>query len=103
MSADNKPSLTGCLATLAALPLLVTLRGYVLRDMWRWFVVPLGVPPISVLGAIGLSMMITLLTYQRVPDPDAQDPKGWAHKIILAVLSNLSTWGIGYFIAVVLA
>lgn len=34
--------------------------GFSLMMMWRWFAVPLGLPSIGVLQAIGIRMLVTL-------------------------------------------
>jgi hypothetical protein len=39
--------------------------GYVTSLLWLWFVVPLGVPAISVLQAAGLSILHSMLTGTR--------------------------------------
>ena len=40
------------------------LNGYVLSVVWGWFFVPvLNLPPISVLQAIGIAMVVSFLTY----------------------------------------
>lgn len=36
------------------------LRGFVLSILWAWFLVPLGVPPIGIAGAIGVTLMIDM-------------------------------------------
>lgn len=37
-------------------------RGYVLSIMWAWFLVPLGMTPISVSLAIGFALIVGFLT-----------------------------------------
>lgn len=46
---------------------LVILRGVVIKLLWTWFAVPLGIIPIGVLEAVGLSMLVGVLTFQIVP------------------------------------
>lgn len=42
---------------------LLVLRGYVLKSLWAWFIVPtFGGPAISVSVAIGISYIVGLLT-----------------------------------------
>lgn len=47
---------------LIALPLLavaaVMIDGYVVMNLWRWFLVPLSLPAISYLHAAGISMLV---------------------------------------------
>jgi hypothetical protein len=41
-------------------------RGYVLSVLWAWFMVPaFGLPALSVALAIGLSLIVGLVTHQR--------------------------------------
>ena len=42
--------------------------GYVASHMWLWFLVPLGLPPISIAHAAGLSVIYTLLRLRYKPD-----------------------------------
>lgn len=43
-------------------PVAVIWRGYVLSVLWAWFMVPLGMRPIGIALAIGLSLVASLLT-----------------------------------------
>lgn len=40
-----------------AIPLMLA-GGFVFRDMWTWFVVPLGMPAINLAHAIGLASIL---------------------------------------------
>lgn len=40
---------------------LIIWRGYVLSVLWRWFVVPLGVPTLGVAHAVGIATTVYLL------------------------------------------
>jgi hypothetical protein len=50
-------------ALLLAIVPVMLFRGFVLSVLWGWFVVRLGVPPIGIVNAIGLSFLISFLTY----------------------------------------
>lgn len=39
------------------------LEGFVLSNLWDWFIVPLGVRPISILHAIGICVLLDFITY----------------------------------------
>lgn len=39
------------------------LRGYVLATLWRWFVVPLGMPEIGKAHAYGIAALLVLITF----------------------------------------
>jgi hypothetical protein len=32
--------------------------GWAIATMWRWFIVPLGLPPLSIAHALGLSILL---------------------------------------------
>jgi len=41
--------------------LLIAIRGWCITKLWLWFVVPLGFPGLGILGAIGLTMTISVM------------------------------------------
>src|SRR5208337_3762677 len=49
----------GCLGLLYV-ALLIVVRGWCIAKLWLWFVVPLGIPAIGILGAIGLTATVTI-------------------------------------------
>lgn len=51
------------------------LRGFVVSVLWKWFVVPLGLPAISVPHGIGLSTLILFMTndYTYSEELDSSD------------------------------
>jgi hypothetical protein len=45
--------------------------GYVLSVLWGWFLVPLlGLPEITISGAIGIAIIVGYLTHQTQPTED---------------------------------
>lgn len=46
---------------LLTLPPCMILGGYVLKTLWGWFMVPLGVRPLGIAWAIGLILLSTKL------------------------------------------
>jgi hypothetical protein len=64
----------GC-ATLMALPFMLAigtiLNGWALKTLWGWFLVPLGAPALTLLGAIGVAIVVSFL----VGHPSQSDPK----------------------------
>lgn len=52
----------GCLLLIVIGPIAIFLRGLVLSQIWAWFVVPLGVTPITLPWALGISTLAYLLT-----------------------------------------
>lgn len=63
---DVKLSLLAFLLLL--LPSSAIWSGFVLHKLWAWFVVPLGVAPVSTAHAIGLTCVLGLFT--RLPKED---------------------------------
>lgn len=47
------------------IPAAAMLSGVVLNDLWDWFIVPLGVPGIPLAQAMGLSLIVSYLTYHK--------------------------------------
>lgn len=47
--------------------------GFCLSCLWRWFLVPLGVPPVGVAHAIGLAALASLLVRGGSSSFDADD------------------------------
>jgi hypothetical protein len=44
----------------------VLFNGYVISVLWRWFAVPLGIPPISVVHGIGIDLLVGLLVFKAI-------------------------------------
>lgn len=49
--------------------LSAVINGYVLTILWTWFVVPFGISPINIPWAVGLCLILSLLTHQ-IPATD---------------------------------
>lgn len=45
-----------------AVPLGSIYNGNILQDLWLWFIVPLGVPPVGLAHAMGLSSFASFFT-----------------------------------------
>ena len=43
---------------------MTVVNGLLLHLMWGWFMVPLGLPVISVAHALGIALVVSLLTHQ---------------------------------------
>lgn len=57
------------LLVLFAIPATI-LGGFVIADMWEWFIVPIGVAQIGIAQGIGLSLLLGLIS----PTPEGQKP-----------------------------
>ena len=81
------------------LPLGV-LRAFILRDLWGWFLVPLGLPEISVLHAFGLGLFATLFVDQMIAALIVGDDDKAAVRLFLQGIAGwLGTWGLGAVVA----
>jgi hypothetical protein len=72
--------------------------GWALWQLWQWFVVPLGAPPIGYWHACGIDLMIGMvlaMSLPRPPDEESGKTIGYAAaKVLIAPL----TVGIGLLI-----
>ena len=72
----------------------VILRGWALSTLWGWFAVPIfHLPALSIPQAIGVSIVVSLLTYQRIPE-GAKDKK-WdpiAHSVLVPLFAVWVGW-----------
>jgi hypothetical protein len=79
--------------------LLALLRGYVLSHLWGWFLVPLGAPPIGMVCAIGISIILSFLVVQ--PDLSQKDEDGKVkpvETILVTFLVPLMVLLVGYVV-----
>lgn len=75
---------------LASLTLATIINGYVLHLLWLWFMVPiLGLPALTIGQAIAVSMVVSFLTYQYVPNPKETKDNEWASVIGIVFIRPL--------------
>jgi hypothetical protein len=86
----------GFLALLALdIPVLI-LRGFVLSQLWLWFLVPLGVPVVGIAQAIGISLLVSMLTVSSHKSSDDDDFwTGAIGNLLKSLLMSLLAWGMG--------
>ena len=76
---------------------LSVLCGATIMFMWNWFVVPLGLPMIGLVQALGLDTLITFIVTTRVntnPDPFWDR---WITAITYALLTLFGGWLLHFF------
>lgn len=83
-------------------PLGVMWSGYALAKLWSWFLVPaLGVPPLSIPAAIGLSIVVSYMTYQKSTNTD--EDKDTTERVIkdtvILALKPAVALGFGWVVA----
>lgn len=86
-------------AVVAFLP-LVALNAWAVQTLWEWFIIPeFGVPPLSFIGAIGLALFVSYMTFHFRQDLATNDDS-WEVKygsgLALAVVKPLFSVGAGW-------
>ena len=83
--------LTGCVGVFVLLAAYVVVasivRGWVLTYLWQWFILPVfDVRDITIVEAIGLSMVVTFLTVQQQQTKDERDGTEKASDLVAAII-----------------
>lgn len=78
--------------TLLILPISVVINGLLLKVLWGWFVVPLGIQAIGIAHALGLATVCHLLVGTRYKADDTKAT--WGYMIGHVFLRPLIIWGI---------
>ena len=87
-------SLIVLLLALLAIAAHLLSTGYVASHMWLWFLVPLGLPPITIAHAAGLSVFFTLFRLKY--KPDSPRPANPVTHLLKSTLGLLLTTGLLY-------
>lgn len=66
------------------------LEGRVVMDLWRWFVVPVGLAPIGYWQAIGLGILAAVFTRQNGLERDTD--KAVTENLTLALIAWVLGW-----------
>lgn len=97
---DNK-ALFAFLSILAVLP-LAAWKGWVLVQLWTWFMVPLGVPGMTIWHAAGLATLVGWMTDSAAyyanahRDDDKRRPvEKFMFGLVVGVFVPLLSWGVG--------
>lgn len=83
--------LAAVLATVLLVPASL-LKAVVVAAYWRWFALPLGLPPIGVTQALGLLLLSTVLLYDHTIQ---RAEKSALEMVTTSILMSLLMWGIG--------
>lgn len=65
--------------------------GFVLSTLWGWLIVPLGLPPLSLVAAMGVSLVVSYVTYHYRADDCFKDPRRTARERMVHSLAILVT------------
>lgn len=71
--------------------------GFLLSRLWEWFVVPLGVRPLSLAHAIGVALLVGLFLPWRYRDEALPEGGIWA-LVFSSWCGSLLILGLGYFL-----
>lgn len=71
----------------------IILKGVVLNSLWLWFIVPLGVLPITTAQAVGISILSFTLTGSF--DGKEKTDEQRLRQAIEGVVAVLMMWGFG--------
>jgi len=75
--------------------------SYVLSVLWSWFVVPIfPVVAINIPQAIGLNLVMNIMTSQRIVNDDSENE--WWEPSLYNYTVGLISWGIGYIVTLFL-
>jgi len=95
-SKDDSGAVAYVLACAMGVVLLVFLRGFALKCMWGWFVMPLGVMALSFWHALGLSVTLLAFTGRS----SSTDPKeSFGMRVAVAICVTLLLLGVAWLIA----
>jgi hypothetical protein len=101
---DTATIVLGCLALIFLVPImtiaLYILNGWVLSQLWQWFVVTtFNLRPLSIPEAIGIAMVVGFLTHEY-NDSKKEEHKGWAVVVplLMAFVGPLITLLAGYIL-----
>ena len=76
------------------------LGGWVLSLLWAWFLVPMGLPAITIAQAIGVSLVISMLTQQFIPDARTAEQRKaqlW-HNVLITILHPFMVLLMGWIV-----
>jgi hypothetical protein len=85
-------------ASLIWLALASLVDGWVLSLFWKWFAVPMGAPGIGVAHAIGIAVLVRLLTHHTdLKDDDQPAAKVLVKSILVFIVLRLLYLALAFF------
>lgn len=70
---------------------LTVLSGFTIMVMWGWYIVPLGLPTINIVHALGLDMLVTFIVATKKGD-DTPFWDRWIWATMFALLTLFLGW-----------
>lgn len=76
--------------TLLSMPILFVIRGVVLLQLWKWFIIPqFDVEPLTMPIALGISVIAGLLTHQNIGGKETDITTDLLMNLMTSLLSLL--------------
>ena len=76
------------------------LQAFVAIQLWMWFIVPtFGLPPLGLVTAMGITLLISLLFKSRTDtgDKDMDEVlEGHGRNLMTSVIASVATWWLGF-------
>lgn len=67
--------------------------GYVLHILWAWFLVPIGLPAVTMVSAIGISITIKMIVAGL---PNTKDNPDYQYLVIYSFIYPLMSLALGW-------
>lgn len=77
---------------------LALMRGWGISLLWNWFLVPLGLPVLGVVHAIGIGLTIAILTHNPDGKEDDRESKGVGEHLANVCGGWLAIIGVGWIV-----
>lgn len=76
------------------------INGWTLTILWEWFIVPFGLPQLSLVQAVGIAMVVGYLTYhyQEEPKDKAEPMERVGRSLGFTVARPIFVLGFGWLI-----
>ena len=71
------------------------IRGIVLVTLWKWFIVPFGIMPITFWHGLGIAGIIGYLTYHQTPKKEDKDVD-FSRAILISITFSIITLFFGW-------
>lgn len=76
---------------------LTVVCGITIMLLWRWYIVPIGLPKIGFVNAIGIDMFVTFITTAEVKEHTTPYLNRWVTNIIFALTTLVLGWVFHFF------
>lgn len=85
----------GFLTILALIPIMYIINGFIIVDMWEWFVLPIFVtlPALTTGQAIGLGVITGYMCkYHKIWEPKEEKEAGAGFKFAMGIILPFFVW-----------